>query len=398
MTHRIWTLAVALPLLLLGCSNSSDNSNRGPLGKTDNIGSCLDSFNGGDFCGGPSDAACYCDSECDYYGDCCDDKAVVCDGATCTDGSTLTCRALPAPCEPGLIREIVNSCWGECVHPTTCAPPIHQGCGDGTLPVCEILVSPCLDGLVREVVDGCFGQCVDPTSCLPPPLPICGDGTTPVCLIVEPPCPDGLIRESVGGCFGQCVDPVTCEPPIHQGCGDGTAPVCLVLTPPCPDGLIRETRNHCFGECVDPTTCLPPPTICCDPDDRPEFTPEPLECCANGTWQMTGSGSPCADLNLAVGVVCEPTPGACCDVADMPGFNNNPFCIEGATCCGDGEWKCNAGNGSSTCESAGDTCDVIWCDGILPLECPTGGLSCVDYPLDSCDPSDGGGDCIGMCL
>ena len=30
------------------------------------------------FCGGASDGGCYCDSVCDNYGDCCDDKVDFC--------------------------------------------------------------------------------------------------------------------------------------------------------------------------------------------------------------------------------------------------------------------------------------------------------------------------------
>lgn len=68
-----------LPLMLLaafaacGETNVDPNANRGPLGKADSIGSCEES------CGGQSDGACWCDDACESYGDCCDDKAAVCD-------------------------------------------------------------------------------------------------------------------------------------------------------------------------------------------------------------------------------------------------------------------------------------------------------------------------------
>lgn len=46
----------------------------------------------------------------------------------------------------------------------------------------------------------------------------------------------------------------------------------------------------------------------------------------------------------------EPVPSdACCDPATEPGLGDNPICIEGATCCADGAWKCNEGDGSSSC-------------------------------------------------
>lgn len=40
---------------------------------------------------------------------------------------------------------------------------------------------------------------------------------------------------------------------------------------------------------------------------------------------------------------------ACCDPDEMPGVNGNPICFEGATCCGDGVWRCNQGDGSPDC-------------------------------------------------
>jgi hypothetical protein len=37
------------------------------------------------------------------------------------------------------------------------------------------------------------------------------------------------------------------------------------------------------------------------------------------------------------------------------------------------------------------------CGGFAGLQCPDG-LSCVDDPADSCDPMQGGADCMGMCV
>lgn len=40
---------------------------------------------------------------------------------------------------------------------------------------------------------------------------------------------------------------------------------------------------------------------------------------------------------------------ACCKPDLKPGVNGNPTCFEGATCCGDGQWRCNKGDGSPDC-------------------------------------------------
>jgi hypothetical protein len=48
----------------------------------------------------------------------------------------------------------------------------------------------------------------------------------------------------------------------------------------------------------------------------------------------------------------------CCDAADEPGVGDNPTCVEGASCCADGEWKCNDGLGSSSCDAPGTPCNA----------------------------------------
>lgn len=51
---------------------------RHPIGKADVVGSCR-AEDGGDLCGGPSEGNCWCDDQCEQYGDCCGDKAALCD-------------------------------------------------------------------------------------------------------------------------------------------------------------------------------------------------------------------------------------------------------------------------------------------------------------------------------
>jgi hypothetical protein len=83
------TLALPLGLLALlavGCDDPTGgempddalgDADRGPLGKADQAGSC--EGEGTDHCGGQSAGSCYCDDECEAFGDCCHDKAAVCD-------------------------------------------------------------------------------------------------------------------------------------------------------------------------------------------------------------------------------------------------------------------------------------------------------------------------------
>lgn len=88
----------SLPLvaLVVGCASADPNSpetgdpgsdGRGPLGKADSSGSCVDR------CGGQSDGTCWCDAQCAQYGDCCDDIETACgtsSGATITFGEDFS--------------------------------------------------------------------------------------------------------------------------------------------------------------------------------------------------------------------------------------------------------------------------------------------------------------------
>ena len=71
------TLLPTLLLLSTGCADSETaplGPDRGPIGKADNVGSCQDA------CDGPAlVGTCWCDELCESFGDCCTDKAEICD-------------------------------------------------------------------------------------------------------------------------------------------------------------------------------------------------------------------------------------------------------------------------------------------------------------------------------
>ena len=71
--------------LAAGCANvdtgrDSGGEDRHPLGKADAVGSCLSEDGSDDFCGGRSNGNCWCDDQCEQFGDCCSDKPLACDG------------------------------------------------------------------------------------------------------------------------------------------------------------------------------------------------------------------------------------------------------------------------------------------------------------------------------
>jgi hypothetical protein len=71
-TRPLFPLILIFALATAGCDSGA--MSRGPLGKSDNIGSCEGS------CGGQSDGSCFCDDLCESFGDCCGDYEQVCLG------------------------------------------------------------------------------------------------------------------------------------------------------------------------------------------------------------------------------------------------------------------------------------------------------------------------------
>lgn len=65
-------------------------------------------------------------------------------------------------------------------------------------------------------------------------------------------------------------------------------------------------------------------------DDVPDPGGEPTG--GGDDWDPTDPGQPC------------------CDPALEPGTGDNPHCFEGSSCCADGAWACNDGEGSPSCD------------------------------------------------
>lgn len=78
---------------------------------------------------------------------------------------------------------------------------------------------------------------------------------------------------------------------------------------------------------------------------------------------------------LACGLMAGCGEGKCCDPTTKPGSGDKPVCIEGVTCCGDGQWRCNDGSGRSTCLTFGSECSEV-CGGIIGIPCDDPGTYC----------------------
>jgi hypothetical protein len=269
-------LALAVPLLAMACGtdpvSTGDASPRGPLGKADAAGSCLDDA-GDDFCGGKSDGACWCDDLCTSFGDCCSDYTPVCEAEVCPP---VACDLL---CENGFVTSEDGCQICECA-PAFCGGIAGFPCPDGL--VC--VDNPDDDCDPNAGGADCGGICVPPTACTPaecgpgPAAPnvLCDDGETvggPACVNLDDgscgwvfvECPDvggtceGHCGSSADGCwcddlctsYGDCCDDyqAECLTPAGAECGDivcdadevcvthvtqlGLQPACAPISPAC---------------------------------------------------------------------------------------------------------------------------------------------------------------------
>lgn len=115
-------------------TSDSDTADRGPIGKADAFGSCAAPDEASpDFCGGPSAGNCWCDELCEGFGDCCSDKAAVCDGGD-DDGVHEPAECLSsAACGAGEFCQFEAEC-GEGPVGVCLATPL--GCNKLLAPVC----------------------------------------------------------------------------------------------------------------------------------------------------------------------------------------------------------------------------------------------------------------------
>jgi hypothetical protein len=149
-------VAVCCSLSMFACGSALDTDESRAsanlpraLAKGDGSSSCQG------FCGKKAPGGCWCDDKCDFYGDCCVDKAPVCDGAA---GS----------CVGACGGKSKDGCWcdDKCELYGDCCGDEKKVCGaGGPLADCQ-QDSDCQAGLRCEGIpqDGStkLGRCVDP--------------------------------------------------------------------------------------------------------------------------------------------------------------------------------------------------------------------------------------------
>ncbi len=242
---RKLSLLASLLLPLVACDTAPVGpeaepveTERTPLGKADAIGSCT-TPDGGDVCGGPTlEGNCWCDDLCEDYGDCCGDKAEVCDeepaielclqDEQCDSGYCDHTECL-SNCPEGMFCPAV--CWGQCGE-----PPEPEGC---------LATSDCGDGEFCSFESGCgegpVGACESlPTACAEIYAPVCGcDAVTY----------GNACAASAAGVSVQSEGPCPSEPSSCEGSCGGPADGCW-----CDD--LCEQYGDCCGDYEE--SCLEP--------------------------------------------------------------------------------------------------------------------------------------------
>jgi len=391
----------------------------------DIAGQCVTPQNG---CPDVWDPVCGCDGE--TYGNDCERIAhkVAKDHDGKCDCSIPACDLW---CPHGYVIGEDGCALCECKEPPTCES--DADCHDGRY--CQ-----------TETCGG-HGVCADtPDACPDVWMPVCGcDGQTYGNRCEAAAAGVNVAREGACFCGGlagfQCQDGEWCDPDpgtcgildVAGQCVEQTEECPLILAPVCGcdgntylndcarvaeevakdhDGVCECQPLPCdvwcpYGHVLDdfgcPTCeCQPEPGHCCDPNEQPGANGNPhcfegASCCANGEWACNGAdgqpscGATSTNANGALGEVCE----ACCDPAKQPGAHGNPACFEGATCCGDGEWRCNNNAGQPTCEEIGHACEPECLPVLCELYCPWGWATneegceiCACAPAPRCESND----------
>jgi hypothetical protein len=354
-------------------------------------------------CGEQSDDGCWCDDQCESFGDCCSDylpecaMPIQCPEILCApdtvpvnnddDPCMDACEPVESECFDDSMCDEGERC--EAITGGQCCPPNA---------LCSFDIPPCAGECVEVEVESCFddSMCADGQRCVADNLGQCCPPNA-LCSFDIPPC-DGHCEDipanecnndadcENGYCelFATCAG-LNCPPPppnqcVTPDCNDGSTPVCLIaVMPECADDEVLAVRNGCFS-CVDARTCEEP-------------APPPVQCVA---------GSECGE-----GFHCELPDGECGGVGSC--VEDYQFCYEiYAPVCGcDGETYDNdcfaraSGNSiahEGACEPTppplgcqadsdcddGEVCTQVQC---ITAPCPA---LCLPAPEPSCAGSCGG--------
>ncbi len=242
-----------------GCNEEPTNG-RSEANHTE-AGSCANA------CGEQSEDGCWCDAECAEHGDCCGDKALVCDA--CEDGELVVTTSYEPSTDDKECAVEVQHCVTKDGSACPQLSPLPPGfCSEGTVVAGPRSLVPSADGMECSL-----------------PSVHCVTNDLNACPLVSPRppsfCADGEIVRGDSS-FIPSTDGMECEiPSVHcvttnaQSCGGGSCEggrvaIEEVFTAAGDDGgsSCVEERSHCVTD--DFTAC-------------PLRSPLPPSFCANGT-------------------------------------------------------------------------------------------------------------------
>lgn len=317
----------------------------------------------------------------------------LCDTSTPCPSGDLQCEAFPGGCDAARMED----CVGVCVQRESPPFPFCQG-DDGVAckagyACMEELRDDCAADLSRSCIGVCQKSCGGPedNKCI---------GESEVCVdIKDDGCEPVPFAES-SACPGVCVEvPPSCGGTAQISCPMGH--VCLNVPERC-EVDTEDCPGQCFPECnaiIDERLPCAYGTQCVD---------VPYDYCPSGTGCPKVCSTGClTGIKCPLGYQCLPTPCPAPDPAVMPPNECFPVCVEPTQCGGLIGQTCPNGQRCSTI-IPGDTCrqnGFTDCGGLCLPECggPDDALCdndtfCNDEPFDTCDPVNGGTNCIGTCL
>jgi hypothetical protein len=260
--------------------DGTNGANRGPIGKADALsGSCF--LGSGSGCGAQSAGGCWCDDQCQSFGDCCVDYKAACTSPSCPDPidpsvhyvndsykNPLACTNIYFSCQPGQTPfsdecgcGCIDDAQASCPDPTD--PGVHyvnDSAGDPMkcatiLFACEPGQTPFSNQCGCGCIDGSAPSCPDPND---PTVHYANDsaGNPAQCLAVLIACePDQKFFSDACGCG--CIDgpPASCPDPndakVHYVNGSaGNPAACLNILFGC-DTDQSLFSNDCGCGCID---------------------------------------------------------------------------------------------------------------------------------------------------
>ena len=220
----------------------------------------------------------------------------------------------PEECGPRA-RHLLSQCVEEC---NPAPPSCEDTCGRKARQVFHECVEAGGDeeecGVrARRFHDHCLEECEEP----------------------DPPVCEDICRRRARVIFNECIMSATDE--LSHGAAEERC-----------GRVAREFLERCL------TDCNPPPT--CD-DICKRRARGAYQACIEDRGSPEECGKKAEEVRDRCLDACDP-PGQCCDAAERPGVGGTPICFEGATCCASGQWACNEGDGTPTCEVVGRVCPI----------------------------------------